>query len=226
MWGKKEKDKGNVKSTYQYFFIQLHTCLHHPSPLISIFFSCRLHSQIINISLACRILFSGYQASSWEHYLSHNGRGWAVIKVLNYATLRIIPHEVGKLLKYSPVWLQTQPSNIQHGFWLMCLIYPQDILLKLGAGIAILLQMKTESLREINWTRHASWSSQINLLDPFTTIATPCLFWLQELAGFKKFSSRTISSCFFTSQRAHDYQLALNLNTFSPQLPFRSLFLP
>ena len=45
----------------------------------------------INISLACRMLFSGFKASSWEHYLCCNDRGWAVIKVLNYDTLRIFP---------------------------------------------------------------------------------------------------------------------------------------
>lgn len=80
--------------------------LRHSQPTIQLFLLCRLHSQRINISLACRMVFffssSGYQASSWEHYLNHNDRGWAVMKVLNYATLRIFPHEASKLPQLFP----------------------------------------------------------------------------------------------------------------------------
>lgn len=78
--------------------------------------------------------------------------------------------------------------------------------------------MRNESLEELNWTRLASWSSQINPLDPFTTLATPCFLWLWEPAGFWKFSSRTVSSCSFPSQRAHDHWLALNFIILCPPL--------
>lgn len=52
-------------------------------------------------SLACRMWFSGYQASSLENYLSHDDRGWAIMKVLNYATVRLFPPM--KLVSFSNI---------------------------------------------------------------------------------------------------------------------------
>lgn len=64
----------------------------------------------------------------------------------------------------------------------MHLTYRQDMLLRQGAGITTLYEVREKSLEEMNWTGLSSWSSQIKSLGPFT-IAIPCFLGLQELAG-------------------------------------------
>lgn len=104
----------------------------------------------------------------------------------------------------------------------MHLIYLQDILLKQGAGIATLEEVRKKE--EINWIRLASWSSH-SYFFPFS-IATPCFLLLLEQLGFSKFSSWTVSSCSIPSQRVHDHWLVLNFIILSHSLLFSSLRLP
>lgn len=82
------------------------------------------------------MLFCGFQASSWEHYLSHNDRGWAVIKSPELCHIKDLPPM--KLVSCSNIPLcgfRHSHQIFSMDFGLMCLIYPQDILLKQGAGI-------------------------------------------------------------------------------------------